>query len=101
MAITGLKDLCTPSYVYLVVSSIALVIMMVQNMGNVNTYCVGSYTCNVSSTVLIFVVKALYILFWTWVLNLICKAGAPTVSWFLVLLPFVLFFVLVSLFLIQ
>lgn len=101
MAVVGLNNLCTPSYVYLVISSIALVIMIIQNFGNINTYCVGSYTCDVSSTFIIFIIKALYILFWTWVLNLICKAGAPNIAWFLVLLPFVLFFVFVALFLVQ
>ena len=32
------------------------------------------------------------ILFWTWVLNIICKAGYKWVSWLLVLLPFILIF---------
>jgi hypothetical protein len=96
MAIVGLKNLCTPSYVYLVISSIALLVMIAQNFGNINKYCVGSYTCDVSSTALIFIIKGLYILFWTWILNLICRAGAPNIAWFLVLLPFILFFVFVA-----
>jgi len=97
MAVAGLRNLCTPSYVYLVISAIALVIMLYQNIGNVDRYCVGSQTCNVSSTAIIFVIKAIYILFWTWILNLVCRAGAPGIAWFLVLLPFILMFVLVSL----
>lgn len=96
MAIVGLRNLCTPSYVYLVISSIALLVMIAQNFGNINKYCVGSYTCDVSSTALIFIIKGLYILFWTWILNLICRAGAPNIAWFLVLLPFILFFVFVA-----
>ena len=96
MAVKGLRNLCTPSYIYLVVSVIALVVMMYQNMGNVDKYCLGSYTCNVSSTALIFVIKAIYILFWTWVLNLICNAGAPGVAWFVLLLPIILLFVLLA-----
>lgn len=100
MAMIGLRNLCTPSYVYLVMSMIALVVMILQNFGNIDKYCVGSYTCSVSSTFLIFVIKILYILFWTWVLNLICGAGAPGIAWFLVLLPFILFFVLIASFMI-
>jgi hypothetical protein len=96
MATKGLRNLCTPSYVYLVISAIALVVMMYQNMGNVDKYCLGSYSCNVSSTALIFVIKAIYILFWTWVLNLICKAGAPGIAWFVLLLPFILLFVILG-----
>ena len=96
MSIVGLKNLCTPAYVYLVISLVAIVIMMIQNYGNVNTYCVGSYSCSVTSTVLIFIIKMLYVLFWTWILNLICKDGHTGVAWFLVLIPFILMFVIMG-----
>ena len=91
---TGLRNLCTPAYFYLVISLIALVIMGAQNYGNVNTYCLGSYSCQVTSTFLIFVIKLLYVIFWTWVLNLMCKTGDTTLSWVFVLFPFALFFVI-------
>ena len=96
MAITGLRNLCTPSYVYLVISSIALIVMLYQNIGNVNTYCLGSYSCNVSSTALIFIIKAVYILFWTWILNLMCKANATSIAWLVLLLPVIIMFVLLA-----
>jgi hypothetical protein len=100
MAIKGLNNLCTPAMVYLVISISAIVIMLGQNYffnGNTNVFCVGAYSCTVSSIVLIFTVKLLYVLFWTWILNLICSAGAPEVAWFLVLLPFILMFILLGL----
>lgn len=96
MAITGLRNLCTPSYVYLVISSIAMLVMIYQNMGNMNTYCLGSYSCNVTSTALIFVIKAVYILFWTWVLNLMCKSNATSIAWFVLLLPVIVMFILIG-----
>ena len=71
--------------------------MVYQNMGNMTTYCLGSYTCNVYSTSMIFVIKAIYILFWTWVLNLICKSGAPGIAWVVLLLPLILMFIFISL----
>jgi hypothetical protein len=95
MAIAGLKNLCTPSYVYLVLSIIALIFMAIQNYGNINVYCLGSYSCVVSSTLLIFLIKIVYVLFWTWILNLMCRARATTFSWFLVLFPFILYFALI------
>jgi len=101
IAIAGLKDLCTPASLYLVLSVIALAVMFFQNIGNENMYCLGVYQCDVSSVSLIFIIKILYILFWTWVLNLICRAGYSSVSWFLVLLPFVLFFILIAMFLLS
>ena len=96
MAITGLRKLCTPSYVYLVISSIALIVMLYQNMGNVNTYCLGEYSCSVSSTAMIFIIKAVYILFWTWVLNLMCNANATGIAWFVLLLPVIVMFILIG-----
>ena len=98
MAIAGLKDLCTPASVYLVLSVIAIAIMFFQNIGSENIYCLGTYQCDVSSVSLIFIIKILYVLFWTWVLNLICRAGYSFVSWFLVLFPFILFFILIAAF---
>lgn len=101
MNIPGLKNMCTPAYVYLVVSTIALMIMAFQNLGNINMYCIGSYSCNVSSVFMIFILKALYILFWTWVLNIICRGGAPGLAWFFVLLPYILMFILIGMLFIQ
>lgn len=97
MAVAGLKNLCPPSLIYLVISAIAILVMAFQNLGNENVYCLGMYSCNVSSVYLIFILKIVYVLFWTWVLNLICRAGAPIISWLLVLFPIILFFVLLGL----
>jgi len=75
--------------------------MMIQNYSFSDTYCLGSYSCNVSSTMMIFIIKILYILFWTWILNLMCRAGAPTFAWFLVLFPIVLMFLLIAILMVQ
>ncbi len=96
MTIKYIKKLCSPAYVYLVISVIAIVIMMFQNSGNTNIYCLGNYECPVPSTALIFLMKFLYVAFWTFVLDSICKAGHKQFSWFLVILPFILFFVLLG-----
>ena len=40
--IVGLKDLCSPAYVYLVISISALIVMTVQNLGNADKYCLGT-----------------------------------------------------------
>jgi hypothetical protein len=103
MAVAGLKNLCTPASIYLGISLIAIFIMGIQNYisGSANVYCLGSYSCVVSSTVLVFMIKLIYVLFWTWILNLICRAGAPGLSWLLVLFPFILLFVLLAYIMIQ
>ena len=91
-----IKKLCTPAYVYLVISVVAMIILMIQNGGNTNKYSVGCFHCNVPSTAMVFILKILYIAFWTFVLNYICKAGYKKVSWFLVLLPFLSLFVAIG-----
>jgi hypothetical protein len=97
MTIKFIKKLCTPAYVYLVISVIAIIALMLQNSGNVDVYCMGNYECPVPNTALIFFIKFLYVAFWTFVLDSICKAGHKQFSWFLVLFPFILFFVLLGL----
>jgi hypothetical protein len=96
MAVAGLKNLCVPSLLYFIFSMVIIFVMAFQNLGNDKVYCLGSFTCDVSSVYLIFILKIIYVLFWTWVLNLICRAGAPGISWLLVLFPVILFFVLLA-----
>jgi hypothetical protein len=95
-----LKQLCTPAFIYFVISMIALFIMLLQNLTNINSYNVGCFSCQVPNTIIIFIIKLIYILFWTWVLNLICKDGHPGISWLLILLPWILLFVIIGIFMI-
>jgi hypothetical protein len=41
--------------------------------------------------------KILYVVFWTFILNALCSYGYYKLSWFLLLLPFILFFIMVFL----
>lgn len=95
MAIAGLRELCTPAYVYLVLSLVTVMIMYIQNFGSTTIYCLGMYSCNVGSVSLVFFVKILYILFWTWILNILCRGGAEWFSWLLVFIPYLVFFILI------
>jgi len=95
MQIIGLKQICPPAAFYLTISLIALFVMAIQNFGNIDIYCVGQYSCSVPNTWLIFILKLLYIVIWTWILNIICKNGYTWLSWVLVLLPIIIFFILI------
>lgn len=96
MQLTGLKNLCPPALLYLVISFSAIFVMALQNYTNEKVYCLGYYSCNVPSVYLVFLVKIIYVVFWTWILNLICRSGSPIISWLLVLFPLILFFVLLG-----
>ena len=91
-----IKDLCSPAYVYLVISVILIIVSLVQNIGNTNSYCVGSYHCKTGNLAMIFIGKILWIAFWTYLLNLLCKGGLTGLSWFLVLIPFLMYFLLIA-----
>lgn len=97
MSIAGLRNLCTPAYIYFIFSMLLLVVMYIQNRNNVDVYCLGAYECDVTNVTAIFIVKFIYILFWTWILNLICNSGWTSIAWLLLLLPVIMFFLLVAL----
>jgi hypothetical protein len=40
-------------------------------------------------------INIIFIIIWTWILNLICNAGYEWLSWVLVILPFVVFLILI------
>ena len=65
---TTTKNLCTPAFIY--------------------------FALSVPSIALMFVMKLIYILFWTWILNLICRDGHTNVAWLLVALPFIAVFLI-------
>ena len=95
------KELCSPAMLYFIISIVSLAMVLLQNLSNQNSYNVGSFSCRVPSTALVFIIKLIYILFWTWILNLICKDGHTTISWLLVLLPWILLFVMMGLLMIN
>jgi fatty acid desaturase len=90
-----LKELCTPAFIYFLLSVIGIVVTLITNLGNTNIYALGRFSSPVPNTMLVFIIKLIYIFFWTWILNLMCKDGHREIAWFLVLLPFVLFFLLI------
>lgn len=92
-----LSQLCTPSLVYFVISVIGLAMAVMQNIGNSRRYNLGSFSCQVPSCVAVFIIKIVYVLFWTWILNLMCRDGHVEIAWFLVLLPFILLAIIIGL----
>lgn len=96
----AIRKLCTPAHVYLVVSVIAMIILIIQNASNTNSYCVGAFECEVPDVASLFIAKGIYIIFWTFVLNSICKGGGPSgkkIAWFLVIVPWLLMAIAIAL----
>lgn len=94
MAVIGLRDLCTPAMVYLVISLVTILMMFYQNRTNVDVYCLGDFSCKTTISVYtILFIELVIVLFWTWILNIICHNGSTNIAWFLVLLPYLIFLI--------
>jgi hypothetical protein len=92
----NLLKLCTPATIYFVISLLGLILLGVSNLGDEERLCIGNYDCKVQSNTLVFVLNAIYILFWTFILDLMCKNGYTSISWFILLIPFVIYFILLG-----
>ena len=70
------EELCTPARVYFLFSVITIIIGLFNQFHFIGL-----------------LIKAGFVLAWTYILNLLCKKGLKAFSWFLVLLPFFLMFI--------
>ena len=91
----GTPMLCAPALTYFVISLLSIVATGIQNAGNSQVYSVGHVSASVQNTTYVFVLKTIWLLFWTWLLNTLCANGYKTVSWVLVAIPFLVFFTLI------
>lgn len=91
-----IKQLCTPALAYLILASISFISLLAQNGTNSSQFCMGTQKCDVPHVSLVFVAKALYIAFWVWALNALCKAGHSKIAWAIFFLPLIFFFIAAS-----
>ena len=89
-----LNNLCSPAMIYFVISLIGMLMIGLQNLNDKDDLlCVGNFKCNVVNKSLVFILNAIYILFWTFLLDLMCKSGYSNISWIIILIPILLFFI--------
>ena len=74
------NKLCSPSAGFLVVSLASLLVVLFHQKRHIRN----------PLLLMLIMFKILYILFWTWILDLICKSGHKGIAWALVLAPYVL-----------
>ena len=94
-------NICPPALTYFIISIIIISVVAIQtDYSKPDEYCILAKKCTASDIYFFFALKIIYVIFWTWVLNIICKMVSPNVSWFIVLLPLIIFFVfIISIFL--
>ena len=92
-----LRKMCTPATIYFLLSLIFLVILGISNLKESERLCLGDYSCYVGNNTIVFLINAVYILFWTFILDLMCKNGYTSLSWIILLFPFVFSFIILAL----
>lgn len=85
-------NLCTPSKIYLVVGIILLSISLYYDITKNDTdkICLGSVKCKIKNKPSYYLLNVFFIILWSWILNLLCRYGWTTLSWFLLLFPYIL-----------
>ncbi len=87
------KSMCTPAQLYFGLSALSILALFIQNCLDPYNLCIGSFSAPspVHNTVY-FLVKVMYILLWTWIINKSCKQGWTKLAWLIVLFPFIAMF---------
>ena len=67
------SKLCTPAKIYFVIAVLACIVALFNSLGVIAT-----------------LVKLIFAFIWTFVLGWLCSKGYQSLSWFLVLLPYVI-----------
>ena len=93
--------LCTPAQIYLIVSFILMILsyfglnaisqQITLNQSNSSLLQSLNFTYQ-KDTRTSYVVQAVFIVLWTWVLSYLCNKGFRNLSWFLILFPWILMF---------
>lgn len=71
----GFSDLCTPAYIYFIISFIYLMINSIRNF-------------NVTSVIF----NSIFIILWSFLLNFLCSIGFSIIAWLIIVLPFFVLF---------
>ena len=70
---SSMSSLCTPAMVYIVIAIIGIMMSAFHNFQPLSL-----------------LMNVIFVIVWTWFLNFLCTKGYTGISWFLVLLPFIL-----------
>ncbi len=85
---------CTPAKVYLGLSVLSLILLILGNAKKPNEMSLGDYSCEMSEThkIIIYIMKIVYILFVSIILDSLCKNGYEMLSYILVFFPLIAWF---------
>jgi hypothetical protein len=65
----------------LVISVITMLVMLYQNSSFNDIFCLGTFGCESENKPYLFFLNAVYVIFWTWILNVLCVNNYTMLSW--------------------
>ena len=71
-------DLCSPALLYFIMAILCIIVLMANQV-----------------SLVVIMIKMVFVIAWTWVLNFFCNKGYSIVSWIFVITPFIATTVLV------
>ena len=100
---TSLKQLCWPAFTYFIFSLFFLIVNIFLNINNAEGNkdfheAMKHFKLSSDYIFVIYISNLIYVLFWTYILNLICKDKKSWLSWLLILLPTISLFMLAFLY---
>ena len=92
MIMNIINNLCSPAKLYFYLSIILLIISAYYDItrNEKDRICLGKIDCKVKNKPAMYGMNILFILIWTFILNLLCSFGWTKLSWFLFLFPYIL-----------
>ena len=87
-----ISNLCSPAKLYFYLIFILLIISAYYDLSrnDKDKICLGKIDCKVKNKPAMYVMNVLFILIWTFILNLLCSFGWTKLSWFLFLFPYII-----------
>ena len=85
-------NLCLPSKLYMIIGIILLILSYYHDTktNDDEKICLGSLKCAIKNKPAYYGLNVMFILFWAWFLNLLCRYGWGKTAWFIFLFPYVL-----------
>ncbi len=89
------NNLCMPSKLYLIIGVILLAISLYYDMNTKDSakMCLGNVNCKIKNKPAYYFLNLMFILFWSWMLNTLCRYGWTKMSWVIFLFPYIIMIV--------
>ena len=93
--VNSVRKMCSPAQFYVIVSAIAIIVSMIENMNNGNKFCLAGLECDLGiNNVVVFIGQLIYTIVWAIILDSLCKNKYGKLAWTIVLLPAIVGFLM-------